>query len=444
MKVIHALGWYFPDSMGGTEVYVSQLVAQLRKQGIDNVIAAARDGYEDETYIHEGTEVFRYPVHPSPSQQQVRGAVPYGGFDQFVSWLSKQSADVYHQHSMVGGCGIHHLQAARKLGLRTVVTVHLPGAICLRGTMMLYGSSACDGHVEIVRCGVCWAMSKGLTRPLASVAGRFPRRFSEGFQRIERRGLSVLATSSLVDSRLRQMRELSGLADRTVAIAQWIFDALIANGFDRDKLVLSHSGGPTEPANKTKAQRARAGGGPLKIGFLGRLVRVKGLDVLIRAFQKLPANLGIELLIYGISNDSEERAYENNIRQLANRDSRIRFMEPVTQENLRTTLKRFDLLAIPSQGMETGPLVLLESFAAGVPVIASNLGGIAERVRDRRDGWLVKCDDVREWSAALERLANDRALVDSLRENIQEIRTMETVASEMATIYREALSTQSR
>jgi len=226
-----------------------------------------------------------------------------------------------------------------------------------------------------------------------------------------------------------------------VAIAQWIFDALIANGFDRDKLVLSHSGGPTEPANKTKAQRARAGGGPLKIGFLGRLVRVKGLDVLIRAFQKLPANLGIELLIYGISNDSEERAYENNIRQLANRDSRIRFMEPVTQENLRTTLKRFDLLAIPSQGMETGPLVLLESFAAGVPVIASNLGGIAERVRDRRDGWLVKCDDVREWSAALERLANDRALVDSLRENIQEIRTMETVASEMATIYREVLST---
>src|SRR4029078_9095541 len=99
------------------------------------------------------------------------------------------------------------------------------------------------------------------------------------------------------------------------------------------------------------------------------------------------------------------------------------------------------LLAIPSQGMETGPLVLLESFAAGVPVIASNLGGIAERVRDRRDGWLVKCDDVGEWSAALERLANDRALVDSLRENIQEIRTMETVASEMARNYREVLST---
>ena len=58
-------------------------------------------------------------------------------------------------------------------------------------------------------------------------------------------------------------------------------------------------------------------------------------------------------------------------------------------------LSRIDVLAVPSQWLETGPLVVLEAFAAGTPVIGSDLGGIRELVSDGRDGLLVPHDDVR-------------------------------------------------
>ena len=68
----------------------------------------------------------------------------------------------------------------------------------------------------------------------------------------------------------------------------------------------------------------------------------------------------------------------------------------------------YDLIAVPSRWLETGPLVALEAFAAGVPVLGANLGGIAELVRDGVDGVLVAADDPAAWAAAIERLVQDR------------------------------------
>ena len=431
MKVVHSLGWYFPDTTGGTEVYVSQLVKELHKQGIDGVIAAARDGYQNDTYSHEGIEVFRYPVHPSPSQQQLRGLVPYGGFDQFVSWLSKQNADIYHQHSMVGGCGIHHLEAARKLGLRTVVTVHLPGTICLRGSMMLYGSSACDGHVETVRCGVCWAMSKGLTYPLAAVCGHLPKSISRPFAKKEGPLSASLATPTIVETHLSQLQKLSVLADRTIAISNWLYEALIVNGFPPDKLVLCQTGIVRKQV-ATNA-KARIDPGPLRVGFLGRLVKEKGIDILINAFKRLPGEVDITLSIYGIN--SEDKSYEQKLRLLAKTDPRIDFKDPIAPENSMDTLRLFDLVAIPSQFLETGPLVALEAHQAQIPVLASNLGGLAERIRNGIDGLLVPAGDEKAWSEALLRLATNRKLLGELKRGIRPIRSMGEVAGEMVNVY---------
>ncbi len=58
------------------------------------------------------------------------------------------------------------------------------------------------------------------------------------------------------------------------------------------------------------------------------------------------------------------------------------------------TLASYDATVVPSQWLETGPLIVLESFAAGTPVIGSNLGGVAELVSHDRDGWLVPHADM--------------------------------------------------
>jgi glycosyltransferase involved in cell wall biosynthesis len=84
--------------------------------------------------------------------------------------------------------------------------------------------------------------------------------------------------------------------------------------------------------------------------------------------------------------------------------------------------------------------VVLEAFAAGVPVIGANLGGIAELVRDGVNGILIAPDDVAAWAAAIRRLAEDRRAIDALRACIASPRTMDAVADEMATLYGRVLS----
>jgi glycosyltransferase involved in cell wall biosynthesis len=98
-------------------------------------------------------------------------------------------------------------------------------------------------------------------------------------------------------------------------------------------------------------------------------------------------------------------------------------------------LRKYDLLAVPSTGLETGPLAVLEAFAAGVPVLGSRLGGIPELVRDGIDGVLVSPDDPTAWATALRQLATEPGLLSRLRAGIRPPRTMKNVAEDMLEIY---------
>jgi glycosyltransferase involved in cell wall biosynthesis len=86
--------------------------------------------------------------------------------------------------------------------------------------------------------------------------------------------------------------------------------------------------------------------------------------------------------------------------------------------------------------METGPLVVLESFAAGVPVIGSALGGIADKVRHDVDGLLVDpFASVDAWTSALLRCVDEPGLLARLRANVAAPRSMRDVARDMSAIY---------
>jgi glycosyltransferase involved in cell wall biosynthesis len=99
---------------------------------------------------------------------------------------------------------------------------------------------------------------------------------------------------------------------------------------------------------------------------------------------------------------------------------------------------------VPSQWLETGPLTVLESFSAGVPVIGSNLGGVAELVQHDRDGWLVSSANEGAWASALERFAGDRTLVQRLASGVLRPRSTHEVARDMASVYEAIVPTRHR
>jgi glycosyltransferase involved in cell wall biosynthesis len=435
VRIIETAGVYFPDSTGGTEVYVSFLAKELRAHGIDCAIAAPTRLPEASRYLHEGVEVFRYPVPERLHRSERQGREPPRQFGVFEAWLRQQRADVYHQHSWTPGCGLWHFEAAKGLGLKTVITVHLPNNICMRGTMLYEGREVCDGKIVPEKCASCWLQSKGIP---ASVARRMAK-LPEGFLRLQPLPLfgPALAAHGVAANRKKQLQDImTVVADRVVTPCNWLYEALRANGVPPRKLFLNRQG-VGHWAQAKPVSRPKKTTDVLRLGFLGRWDPVKGVHVLVEAFKRLPADLSVELTICAAGGDNATKKYIDVVQRSAARDRRIRFLPLMPHQDVGAFLAGIDVLAVPSQCMETGPLVLLEAFAAGTPVIGSDLGGIKELISHERDGLLVPYAEVSAWTAAMMRLATDRVLLEQLRHGIGSVRTMSDVARDMTMLYRD-------
>src|SRR5207245_4670330 len=127
--------------------------------------------------------------------------------------------------------------------------------------------------------------------------------------------------------------------------------------------------------------------------------------------------------LYGVAQSGRGDDYVRELRRLAQSDSRIRLLPPIPHERLGMVLSAYDFVAVPSRWLETGPLVVLEAFAAGVPVIGSRLGGIAELIRDGVDGILLETESVTAWTECIRRLDDDRAMLERLHRGVRPPRT---------------------
>jgi len=435
MNVIQALAWYFPDSTGGTEVYVSGLVDELPAFGVTSTIAAARTGTQSSDYVQDGVAVHRYPFAEMDDLAVARGERPHQNFDSFVAWLDRQPRGIYHQHSWTTSCGLLHIGAAKSLGFKTVLTVHVPGNICLRGTMMEFGSEPCDGRVVAERCASCWSQGRGLPRLAAQVLSRLPPIISRAAYRsgAENRLLTAFGAREWAAARRRQIEAMAKSADRIVAVCGWLADALRRNGVADAKLVLSRQGigrdliGRTIPRSNSK--------GKFRLGFLGRCDPVKGLPVLLDAMNRLPRNLALELVIHAMANTEQDQRHRDALIAQTSGDPRIAFVPPVAHGELPTVLAGFDMLAVPSQWQETGPLVVLEAQACGVPVLGSDLGGIAELVTPGIDGHLVAFSDPVAWADAIRAAVAGTLPCLGKPKTPRSVRTMADAAKDMAALY---------
>src|SRR5262249_9482277 len=138
--------------------------------------------------------------------------------------------------------------------------------------------------------------------------------------------------------------------------------------------------------------------GPLRFLFLGRWDPVKGIDVAVRAVRSLPRNVDIRLSVRAVPAAAEGRAYETTVRALAGNDPRIAFGPPVPRSEIARVMAEHDVLVVPSVWLETGPLVVLEAQAAGLYILGSRLGGIAELVDGSDGGELAEAGSAAAWA----------------------------------------------
>ncbi|MHB8690429.1 MAG: glycosyltransferase [Solirubrobacteraceae bacterium] len=143
----------------------------------------------------------------------------------------------------------------------------------------------------------------------------------------------------------------------------------------------------------------RACGDPLRIVFVGQAVERKGLPLLLRAFEALREQVPCELTVIGPS--------EAELSPLMVDPRSVRMLGKVDDETKTRELQKADVLAAPSLGGESFGMVLTEAFAAGTPVVASDIAGYRDVVRDGHDGVLVPAGDAQALAEALRDLYDE-------------------------------------
>jgi phosphatidyl-myo-inositol alpha-mannosyltransferase len=146
---------------------------------------------------------------------------------------------------------------------------------------------------------------------------------------------------------------------------------------------------------------------PLQIAFVGQAVERKGLPVLLRAFEALREHVPAELKIVGATPEEVEPLL------LDGREG-VTVLGKVDDATKVQILREADVLAAPSLGGESFGMVLTEAFAAGTPVVASDIAGYRDVVNDGTDGILVPRGDAAALGEALRALALDSTRRDAL------------------------------
>ncbi len=440
MKVIHVPFCFAPDPIGGTEVYVANLTRDLQGLGVEAMIAAPSE--TSRTYVHDGLRVRRYAVSEKITDVvQLYGPGDALAATEFAKILDEEMPDLVHLHAFTRGVSLRLVQAAKKRGIRVVFTYHTPTVSCQRGTLLLWGHDFCDGKLDVVRCSGCTLNGLGMYGPLAARMGRLTPVVGRW---LGNRGLqggiwTALRTSELITVRHAVYRKMTEEVDHIVAVCNWVREVILLNDVPAAKVSLSRHGISWTPDTSTTAPSSASGArDETRIAFVGRLDSTKGVHVLINALRMIP-KLKIKLDIYGVVQSPANAAYQKEMVTLSQGDSRISFLEPIASREVVPRLRQYDFLAIPSQWIETGPLVALEALAAGIPVIGWKLGGINEIVQHGVNGLLIEPDSVVRWAETLRRVAEDAELRAQLKAGVRPPRTSLDVAQEMLALYQSLL-----
>jgi phosphatidyl-myo-inositol alpha-mannosyltransferase len=156
--------------------------------------------------------------------------------------------------------------------------------------------------------------------------------------------------------------------------------------------------GVSLPAGGVPGARGREPGDPLRIAFVGQAVARKGLPVLLRAFEALRAEAPARLTVVG--------ADEEEVAPLLVERTGVTVLGRVDDAVKEAVLADADVLCAPSLGGESFGMVLTEAFAAGTPVIASDIAGYRDVVTHGGDGLLIPAGDAAALGETLRDLAD--------------------------------------
>ncbi|HEV8298793.1 MAG TPA: glycosyltransferase family 4 protein [Acidimicrobiales bacterium] len=262
--------------------------------------------------------------------------------------------------------------------------------------------------------------------------------------------------------RSRRIQSHFGLVDRFIAPSQFLRQRYIDWGIADSRIVFEENGRhfPCAPA-VTQQRRHRD-----RFAFFGQISPYKGLEVLLDAmriirerarppagslFAKVQSAAGESsdvarphLAVHGANLELQPGPHQDRIRDLLEITSdSVTMMGRYDWRRLDRLMEAVDWVVLPSIWWENSPLVIQEAFFHGRPVICSDIGGMAEKVKHGVDGLHFRARDARDLARVLE-AATTEGLWDHLRAGIGAVHRVEAHRERLSDLYEEVLAERGR
>ena len=348
--------------------YLARAASPLRRHG-DTPLASFRQGAQ-ESFLHAND--YDHWWLSNRALEDLNGA--------FADYLRTLRPDVVHFHHVIG-LGVEAIAVARRV---------LPDAAIVL-TFHEY-LSICAHHGQMVKTRANRLCRKASPADCASC---FPDRTPAEFFRRE-----------------RFLKDHFALVDGFVSPSRFLVDRYVAWGLPAERFSVIENGLDTSARAKPRA--LAKGGRRARFGFFGQVTQFKGVHVLLDAITRIPEAVwcdDAQLNIFGGNLETQPETFQAQLRALLDRAGRrARLHGAYGSEDLPQLMAKIDWVVMPSVWWENAPVVIQEAFHHRRPLIVSDIGGMAEKVRDGIDGLHFRTGSAEDLADAMVRAMTEKGL----------------------------------
>lgn len=442
MKVAFFVHCFFPQHFYGTETYTLSLAKQYRALGHEVVVVAAV--FQGEPAC--GAAINRYEYQGIPVVCIDKNKIPHVRVKEtyyqtemrpvLEQILREIKPDLVHVTHLINHTSAL-LEVTQKMDIPTYATFTDFFGFCLNNKLEAVDGDLCHGpSPSRMNCVACHlkdasssAHSDGWVRRAATVRSA---QWTANFANLARRvpGIRGGPVDSLLEDIAARPDTLRGLYNGVykgaIAPTQFLKKSYEANGISVPMKKVWFGVDIDRTPKPTRHPNHR----PV-IGFIGQIAPHKGIDLLLKGFQRLSWD-SADLRIYGAADQSP--AYMNMLESLAEGRA-VHFMGTFAMERMAEILREMDLLVIPSRWYENSPLVLLNALATHTPVLVSDVAGMTEFLDMGRNGYAFERGNVDDLAQKMHRLVSDKDELYALSLTTKYEKTIDLMAEETFSIY---------
>ena len=235
--------------------------------------------------------------------------------------------------------------------------------------------------------------------------------------------------------RKRYIERFLDLVDCFVAPSQFLADRYISWGVPSAKMTVMENMLPAE--GRARPVPPPPADGPLRIGFFGQISGLKGIDVLFDAAETLADQQvsGVSLEIFGDYRGQPPEFQQAFLDRLSKGGRNIHFHGPYDRIRVDRLMQSVHAVVMPSIWWENSPVVIQEALRNRRPVLCSDIGGMAEKVRHGVDGFHFAVGSAMALATLLAKLAADRSLLADMTARMPGHAVLEATVEDFVQLY---------